>query len=211
MSFLEQAKWRYATKKFDPSRKVDQKLVDQIVEAARLAPTSSGLQPFKVIVITNEELKKQIVPIAWGQQQVADCSHLLVFAAWDNYTEERIDHIYGITTDARDQPAGRYNDYTDRLKSAYLPRPHDENFAHTARQSYIAFAYAMAMAAELKVDSTPMEGFDNDALDTLLNLRSQGLKSVTLLPLGYRDEANDWLVNMRKARHPQSEFIIEIK
>ena len=211
MSLLEQAKWRYATKKFDPSKKVDQKLVDQIVEAARLAPTSSGLQPFQVIVITNEELKRKIVPIAWDQQQVADCSHLLVFAAWDNYTEERIDHIYGITTEAREQPVDRYKDYTDRLKSVYLPRPDEENFAHAARQSYIAFAYAIAMAAELKVDTTPMEGFDNDALDRLLNLREKGLRSVTMLPLGYRDEANDWLVNMKKARHPQSEFIIEIK
>lgn len=211
MSLIEHSKWRYATKKFDPSKKVDQKLVDQIIEAARLAPTSSGLQPFKVIVITNQELKDQIVPIAWGQQQIADCSHLLVFAAWDNYTEERIDHIYSITTDAREQPADRYKDYTDRLKSIYLPRSDEENFAHTARQSYIAFAYAIAMAAELKVDTTPMEGFDNEALDKLLNLREKGLRSVTLLPLGYRDEVNDWLVKMRKARHPQSEFIIEIK
>lgn len=158
MSLLEQAKWRYATKKFDPSKKVDQKLVDQIVEAARLAPTSSGLQPFQVIVITNEELKKEIVPIAWEQQQVADCSHLLVFAAWDDYTEERIDHIYGITTEAREQPVDRYKDYTDRLKSIYLSRSDEENFAHTARQSYIAFAYAIAMAAELKVDTTPWKG-----------------------------------------------------
>ena len=162
-------------------------------------------------MITNEELKKEIVPIAWEQQQVADCSHLLVFAAWDNYTEERIDHIYGITTEAREQPVDRYKDYTDRLKSIYLSRSDEENFAHTARQSYIAFAYAIAMAAELKVDTTPMEGFDNDALDKLLNLREKGLRSVTMLPLGYRDEANDWLVNMKKARHPQSEFIIEIK
>ena len=135
----------------------------------------------------------------------------MVFAAWDNYTEERIDHIYSITTDAREQPQGRYNDYTDRLKSSYLPRPAEENFAHTARQSYIAFAYSIAMAAELKVDTTPMEGFDNEALDKLLNLREMGLRSVTLLPLGYRDEANDWLVNMKKARHPQSEFVIELK
>lgn len=211
MSLLEQAKWRYATKKFDASKKVDQKLVDQIVEAARLAPTSSGLQPFKVFVITNQELKNQLVPISMGQQQVADCSHLLVFAAWDNYTEERIDHIYGITTGAREQPIDRYKDYTDRLKSLYLTRSHEENFAHTARQSYIAFAYAIAMAAELKVDTTPMEGFDNEAVDKLLNLSEQGLRSVTLLPLGYRDESNDWLVKMKKARHPQSEFVIEIK
>lgn len=211
MSLLEQAKWRYATKKYDSSKKIDQNLVDQIVEAARLAPTSSGLQPFKVIVITNEEVKKQIVPIARGQQQVADCSHLLVFAVWDNYTEERIDHIYQIITKEREQPADRYKEYTDFLKSTYLSHPDSNNFAHAARQSYISLAYAMAMAAELKVDSTPMEGFDTDALDKLLDLNQKGLKSVTLLPLGYRDEANDWLVNLKKVRHPHSEFVIEVK
>lgn len=211
MGFLEQSKWRYAAKKIDPTKKVDQKKVDQIVEAARLAPTSSGLQPYVVFVISNEDIKKRIVPIAWGQEQVADCSHLLIFAGWDNYTEQRIDHIYGITTKVREQPVDRYKEYTDRLKSIYLTRPSVDNFAHIARQCYIGFAYSIAMAAELEVDTTPMEGFDNDALDKLLNLEERGLKSVVMLPLGYRDEANDWLVNMKKSRHPLSEFVIEIK
>lgn len=211
MKLLDTLKWRYATKKFDSSKKVDQKLIDQIVEAARLAPTSSGLQPFKVIVITNQELKEKIVPIAFGQQQVADASHLLVFAAWDNYTAERIDHIYNLITTERNQPADQYTPYTDRLKGAYLNRPAQENFEHAARQSYIAFALAIAEAADLGVDATPMEGFENEALDQLLNLKEQGLKSVTILPLGYRDETNDWLVNLKKVRHPESEFVVEIK
>lgn len=211
MKLLDTLKWRYATKKFDPSKKVDQKLVDQIIEAARLAPTSSGLQPFKVLVITNQELKEKIVPIAFGQQQIADASHLLIFAAWDNYTTERIDHIYGLITSEREQADEQYKPYTDKLKSIYLNRPAQENFEHAARQSYIAFSFAMAEAADLGVDTTPMEGFENEALDELLNLKEQGLKSVTILPLGYRDETNDWLVNLKKVRHPESEFIVEIK
>lgn len=211
MSILEESQWRYATKKFDPKKKVDDKLVAQIVEVARLAPTSSGLQPYKVLVITNQELKNKIVGLSYGQEIVADCSHLLVFAGWDNYTEERIDHIYNITTEAREQAPDRYKAYTDRLKAAYLNRPAAENFEHIARQSYIAFAYAIAAAAELKVDATPMEGFENKALDELLGLNTMGLKSVTILPLGYRDEANDWLVNLKKVRHPQSEFVVTIE
>lgn len=211
MKLLDTLKWRYAAKKLNPNKTVNQELVDQIVEAARLAPTSSGLQPFKVIVITNQELKEKIVPIAYGQQQVADGSHLLVFAAWDNYTAERIDHIYNLITTERSQAADRYNAYTERLKAMYLNRPAQENFEHAARQSYIAFAFAIAAAADLGVDCTPMEGFDSEALDQLLNLKEQGLKSVTILPLGYRDEANDWLVNLKKVRHPQSEFVSEIK
>lgn len=211
MSLIESLEWRYATKKFDSSKKVDQKLVNDIIHAAWLAPTSSGLQPFEVIEITNQELKEKIVPIAFNQKQIADASHLLVFAAWDNYTEQRIDTIYKHTTDGRKQDPNQYKDYTDRLKNAYLQRPAELNFEHAARQSYIAFAFAMAMAAELKVDSTPMEGFDNDALDKLLNLNERGLKSVTILPLGYRDENNDWLVNLKKVRHPKKDFLIEIK
>lgn len=211
MSLIKDLEWRYATKKFDPSKKVDQKLVDEIIKAAWLAPTSSGLQPFKVIEITNQELKDKIVPIAYNQQQVADASHVLVFAAWDNYTENRIDTIYGKITKDRGQDENQYTPYTDRLKKAYLNRNAQLNFEHAARQAYIAFGFAMAMAAELKVDSTPMEGFDEKELDKLLNLNKEGLKSVTILPLGYRDEANDWLVNLKKVRHPEADFLIQVK
>ncbi len=91
-----------------------------------------------------------------------------------------------------------------------MPQTAEENFAHTARQAYIGLGLAIAQAAELKVDSTPMEGFDNDALDALLDLKSKGLRSVLLLPLGYRDAENDWLVNMKKVRNPKEEFVIEI-
>jgi len=210
MELLDAFKWRYATKKYDPTKKVDQALVEKIVEATRLAPTSSGLQPFEVFVITNQELKDKIVTIAYGQQIVGDCSHLLVFAAWDNYTAERIDNIYALTTAGREQPADRYKDYTDRLKTMYLGRPAEVNFDHTARQAYIAFGFALAEAASLHVDTTPMEGFLNEELDQLLQLGEKGLKSVTLLPIGYRDEANDWLVNLKKVRHPNEKFITEI-
>lgn len=210
MELLDAFKWRYATKKYDTSKKVDQTLVDKIVEAAWIAPTSSGLQPYEVFVITNQELKNKIVPFAHDQEIVADCSHLLVFAAWDNYTTERIDKIYNFITTGREQPADRYQAYTDRLKSIYLNRPAEVNFAHTARQAYIAFAFAIAEAASLKVDATPMEGFITEEVDKLLNLSEKGLKSVTMLPIGYRDEANDWLVNLKKVRHPKENFITEI-
>lgn len=211
MDLLKALQWRYAVKKFDPSKKLDQGAVDRIIEAAYLAPTSSGLQPLQVIDITNQEIKEKIVSIAFDQHQVADCSHLLVFAVWDNYTEERIDHIYHFITSERGQEPDRYKPYTDRLKAVYLQRPAEENFEHAARQSYIALSFAMVMAAELKVDSTPMEGFDNEALDKLLNLKDQNLRSVTMLPLGYRDAENDWLAGLKKVRHPKEEFMVEIK
>ncbi|MGJ1296706.1 NAD(P)H-dependent oxidoreductase [Sphingobacterium spiritivorum] len=209
MSLLEDLSWRYATKKYDPSKKVSTEDVHKIIEAARLAPTSSGLQQFRVLLITNQELKEKIVPVAMDQQIIADCSHLLVFAAWDQYTEQRIDEIYNRTTDERELPRGRFSSYTDRLKSLYLQQSAEENFVHTARQAYIGFGLAIAQAAELKIDTTPVEGFNNQQLDELLGLTEKGLKSVTLLPIGYRDNEGDWLVNMKKVRNPQSEFVIE--
>lgn len=211
MALLDDLKWRYATKAYDATKKVDQKDVDKIIEAARLAPTSSGLQQFRIMVITDQELKEKIVPIAMDQQNIAQCSHLLVFAAWDRYTEERIDDIYNYTTDQRGLPRGRFGSYTNKLKALYLPQTAEENFAHTARQAYIGLGLALAQAAELKVDSTPMEGFDNSALDELLDLRSKGLRSVVLMPIGYRDNENDWLVNMKKVRIPKDTFVIESK
>ena len=211
MALLDDLKWRYATKAYDATKKVDQKDVDKIIEAARLAPTSSGLQQFRIMVITDQELKEKIVPIAMDQQNIAQCSHLLVFAAWDRYTEERIDDIYNYTTDQRGLPRGRFGSYTNKLKALYLPQTAEENFAHTARQAYIGLGLALAQAAELEVDSTPMEGFDNSALDELLDLRSKGLRSVVLMPLGYRDTTNDWLVNMKKVRIPKETFVIESK
>ena len=208
MALLEDLQWRYATKKYDPTKKVVQEDVDKILEAARLAPTSSGMQQFRVIVITDQELKNKIVPIAMEQQIVADCSHLLVFAAWDRYTEERIDKIQNYTTDERGLPRGRFKSYTDKLRALYLTQTAEENFIQTARQAYIGLGLAIAQAAELKVDSTPMEGVIGEELDELLGLKSKGLKNVLLLPFGYRDRENDWLVNMKKVRNPKDNFII---
>lgn len=206
MGLIESSAWRYATKKFDPSKKVSKENIDKIIEAVKLAPTSSGLQPFQLVVITDQNLKEQLVAASMGQRQVADCSHLLVFAAWDNYTAERIDGMYRLIAETRGQAPDTYKAYTDRLKTTYLPRPAKENFEHAARQAYIAFAYAIAMAAELKIDATPMEGFENEAVDKILNLQEKGLKSVLLLPIGYHAE-DDWLLNLKKARRPVSELV----
>jgi nitroreductase len=209
MSLINDLKWRYATKKMN-GEKVSQDKVDYILEAARLAPTSSGLQPFEILVITNKELLEKIKTIANGQSQITDCSHLLVFAAWDNYTEERINKVFARNNAERNLPDSVTDDYRNMLLKAYLAKSAEENFNHTAKQSYIAFATAIVAAAEQKVDATPMEGFNSGALDELLKLKEKGFRSVTLLPLGYRDEQHDWLVNMKKVRLPLEEFVSEL-
>lgn len=210
MSIIESLNWRYATKKMNGNA-VPQDKVDQIIEAARLAPTSSGLQQFRLIVITNQELKEKLVPASFNQAQIADSSHLLVFAAWDNYTEERINNVFAHTHKERGTPPESTTDYQKMLINSYVPRPEEVNFNHAARQAYIALGMAIAAAAELKVDATPMEGFDANQYDEILGLREKGLKSVVILPLGYRDESGDWLAGLKKVRTPLAEFVIEFK
>lgn len=211
MSIIDNLNWRHAVKAYDSTKKVSQEDIDKIVEAARLAPTSSGLQPFKVIVIENQEIKNKLVEGALNPECMRDCSHVLVFAAWDRYTEERIDYIYDFTTDERGLPRGRFSSYTDLIKGIYLNETAEENHAHIARQTYIALGLALAQAAELKVDSTPIEGFKNEVIDEILGLADMGLKSVSLMYVGYADEENDWLRPMKKVRLPKEEFVIEIK
>ena len=200
--------WRYATKKMDPSKAVPQEKVDAIIEAVRMAPTSSGTQPFELFVVTNPDIRAQIAEAAGGQAQITEGSHLLVFAAWDNYTAERIDEVVDLNVEARgDLPM--LHAYFDNLKSNYVPRNAEVNYAHAARQAYIALGIALVASAEQLIDSTPMEGFSPDAVDEILGLKKRGLRSVVLLPLGYRDEANDWLLPMGKVRKTRDTIVTE--
>lgn len=211
MSLIENLNWRHAVKAFDPAKKVSKKNIEKIVEAARLAPTSSGLQPFKIIIVENQELKEKMAKGSLNPDSMRDCSHILVLAAWDNYTEERIDTMYDFTTDERGLPRGRFGSYTNMLKSIYLQTPAEINFAHTARQTYIALGIALAQAAELKVGSCPAEGFDNKVIDEVLELNQLGLKSVSLIYLGYSNAEKDWIAPMKKVRIPTEEFAIEYR
>lgn len=207
---LEKLNWRYATKNMDPTRKVPQEKVDRIVEAARLAPTSSGLQPFEVIVVSNPDVKATIQPIAWNQSQVVDSSHLLVFAAWDNYTADRINAMFDLVNKERESTNEGWENYRKMLLDTYVPRDAETNFQHAARQAYIGFGLALTAAAFEEVDATPMEGFDAAALDGILGLRERGLRSVTIMPIGYRDASQDWLANLKKVRRDREHFVTEI-
>lgn len=206
MDYIQLLKKRYATKAMN-GKVVSQEKIDNILEAIRLAPTSSGLQPFEVFVITDKEVKSKIREIAWNQSQVTDCSHLLVFAAWDHYTADRINHMFDLTNEIRGFKNEGWENYRQQLLSNYPQKDPQQNFEHAARQTYIAFMSAIVQAAAEGLDSTPMEGFDSTALDGILNLEEKGLKSTLLLPIGYRDAGNDWLVNLVKVRKPIEELV----
>ena len=202
----EQLQWRYATKKMDPAKPVAQDKVDAIIDAVLMAPTSSGTQPFELIVVTNPDVRAKICKAASDQTPITDGSHLLVFAAWDNYTDERIDEVAKLNVEKRgDLPL--IHQYYGNLKTGYVPRDAEVNYAHAARQAYIALGFAMIAAADLEVDSTPMEGFDPAAVDEILGLKEKGLRSVVLLPLGHRDPTGDWLLNMAKVRKSRARMV----
>lgn len=209
MQLLDRLNWRYAAKAMT-GEKVAQEKIDNIIEAASLAPTSSGLQPFEILVITNQEIKEKIRVISWNQSVITDCSHLLVFAAWDTYTEDRINMMFDLTNEVRGFKNEGWENYRAMLLGSYPQRDAEVNFNHAAKQAYIAFSQAIAAAAFEEVDSTPLEGFDPAALDELLGLKEKGLRSCVMLPLGYRDQDKDWLVNLKKVRKSTEDLVTVI-
>jgi nitroreductase / dihydropteridine reductase len=160
-----------------------------------------------VIVVTNQEVKEKIKPVAWNQRVITECSHLFVFAAWDTYTEDRINKMFDLTNEERGFKNEGWENYRQMLLKSYPNRDPEVNFQHAARQAYIAFSQAIAAAAFEGIDSTPMEGFDPKAVDEILDLKEKGLRSCVLLPIGYRDADNDWLVNLKKVRKPKTDLV----
>lgn len=206
MELLDKLKWRYATKAMN-GQTVPQEKIDHIIEAISLAPTSSGLQPFEVFVITNQAVKEKIKPVAWNQSVITDCSHLLVFAAWDTYTVDRINKMFDLTNEVRGFENEGWENYRKLLLNNYPQRDTEVNFNHAAKQAYIAFSQAIAAAAFEEVDAAPLEGFEPSAVDEILDLKEKGLRSCVMLPLGYRDADKDWLVNLKKVRKSKEDLV----
>jgi nitroreductase len=162
-------------------------------------------------VVTTPEVRARIREIAWNQAQITDGSHLLVFAAWDTYTAERIDTMFDLTNQVRGFTNEGWENYRQMLLSSYPQRDAEVNFQHAARQAYIAMSAALLAAAFEGVDATPMEGFDPAKLDEILGLRARGLRSAVIVPLGHRQVDGDWLVNLPKVRRPLEQFVSELR
>lgn len=209
MELIQALEWRYACKKMNGTAVPEEK-VAAVLKATQLAPTSMGLQPFTVLVITDPELRKKIQPLAYGQSQVVDCSHLLVFCAWSDIKPEQVEEYIAQMATTRGLPAEALTDFKNTLLNTITNNSTQQNYEWAARQAYLAFGTAITAAAAEKVDATPMEGFNPAALDELLGLAEKGLRSVTMLPLGYRDEANDWLATMAKVRRADEKLFIRM-
>ena len=189
MSLTDTLKWRYATKRMNGT-KVPQEKVDNILEAIRLAPTSYGLQPFKVIVIEDAALREKIFNEACQQPQIKEASHVLVFAANKKVTAAQVDEYMQLIAATKGIPVEALSAFK-AMFAGIVAGSAEQNFVWTARQAYIAFGVGIVAAAVEKVDATPMEGFSAEALDNILGLAAQNLGSTTILTLGYRDTEND--------------------
>ena len=210
MKLIEALNWRYATKRMT-GEKLDEETVNQIIEADRLAPTSAGLQPVHLYVISDQETKAKIQHIAFGQPQIVESSHLIVFTSWATIKDEEINKVYEYTNAQRGISNDKTADTVANLKQLFSTFSEEEQYHHTAKQAHIAFGIAIAAAAELGVDATPMEGFDKARIDEFLDLKSKNLRSVVLLSLGKRKVDEDWLLPLKKIRQPKEKFITEIK
>ncbi|WP_207495108.1 nitroreductase family protein [Aridibaculum aurantiacum] len=207
MELLTSLEWRYAAKKLN-GKKVPQEKVENILQAIQLAPSSMGLQPYTVLLITDPAIKQKIQPIAYNQSQIVDSSHLLVFAAWAQITPAHVEEYIAHTAATRNIPVETLAEFKNSLLGMVTRNTDEQNFQWASKQAYIAFATAIAAAAEERVDATPMEGFNAAQLDELLGLQEKGLRSVTILPLGYRDEENDWLAKLPKVRRQKEKLFI---
>jgi nitroreductase len=209
MKLIDALNWRYATKRMTGT-KIPDETMEYILNAISLAPSSFGLQPYSVIVIENKELLQKIQPIAAMQAQITDVSALLVFAAWDNLTEERINEFIHRISEVREVSEDSLKPIREMVITQ-LENSAANNFNWNTKQVYIALGIGLVAAAEAYIDSTPMEGFDNVKMDELLELKAKGLRSVVLLALGYRDTEKDYLVKLKKVRRKKEDLFRIVK
>jgi len=198
MSLIDNLKWRYATKKMSGEKVSDEKL-NAILDAIQLAPTSYGLQPYTVLVITDPEVKTKLQAASYGQTQIVDGSHIIVFATWTNVTAEQVDTYIADIAAKRNMPLEALNDFKNYINSSITHLSQEQKALWNAKQAYIALGFGLAAAAEQQVDATPMEGFVPAQYNEILGLTEQGLAATVVMALGYRHEA-DWLASLPKVR-----------
>ncbi|KQT20872.1 NAD(P)H-dependent oxidoreductase [Chryseobacterium sp. Leaf404] len=209
MKLLENLNWRYTVKKFS-NQKVDQEKIDKIIEAINLSASSGGLQPYRIFIIENKELQKKLRGESFNAQ-IEEASHVIVFASYHKMTKGYIEEFMNLNAKVRNMPISELEDYKNALEFYHLNKTEEESAIWAAKQAYIGLGTALIAAAELKVDATPMEGFDSQIVNEALSLDGKSLNSVLLLALGYRDSENDWNIKLKKVRLPIEEFSTIIK
>jgi nitroreductase len=208
-TFIENQNWRYATKKFDTTKKVSNEDLETLKEAIRLSSSSYGLQLYKVIFVENTDLRAKLQPAAWGQSQIVDASHLIIFANQTNIGDAEIDSYLKNISETRSLPIEALSGYGDFMKGAINPLTEDAKNVWTSKQTYLALANLLNAAAELKIDVTPMEGFDPKQFNEILGLDKLNLNSAVIAAIGYRHEDDD-TQHYKKVRKSNEDLFITI-
>ena len=209
MNIIESLEWRYACKKFDEQSIIPDEKIELLTQAFNLTATSFGLQPIKLLVIKNKALQKELVPHSFDQQQVYNASHLFVICIQDYFTLDDIDAYFDLEKDIRDTSEEILKPYREQLKGIFANKSTNDKQKSAINQAYIALGNLMTVCATEKIDACPMEGFNAQQYDRILNLREQNLKSVLLLPVGYRAE-DDFMSTLKKVRKPMNQTVIKI-
>lgn len=197
---IQALQWRYATKRFDAGQRIDPSLWTQLEQVLRLSPSSYGLQPYRFVIVTDPALKERLKPHAFNQSQVTDCSHLVVFAAKTSLSGDEVDDFIALTAATRGMDAANLKGYRDVIVGDLVDGPRSGMVGYWARmQAYIALGNLMTAAAMLGVDVCPMEGFDPDGFNEVLDLGAQGLHASVLAAVGYRS-ADDKYAGLAKVR-----------
>ena len=208
-AILEQLNWRYATKSYDATKKISVEDWETLETALTLAPSSFGIQPYKFIVVTDQEMKEKLRPAAYGQPQITDSSHLVVFTYKKVLTDADIKHFVDRISEVRGVPRETLTDYENTMKGA-AKKAVNGGYVETwnSRQTYLALGFLLETAAIMGIDATPMEGFDSAQFNEILGLTDYS--AVVLAAVGYRNAESDWLANLPKVRFPKDELIVRI-
>jgi nitroreductase len=209
MKITDNLKWRYATKKFNPELKITSENLDLLKKAVNLTASSYGLQPYKVLIIENTEIREKLRAAAWGQPQITDASAIFLFCNFTKVGPDKVDEYLKLRADVNNLNVSDSKDYGEMMKSMLSSLTPDQISVWTSKQTYIALGTLLAAASELRIDSCPMEGFDKEQFDKILGLEEKGLTASVLAAIGYRDEG-DLFSSFKKVRKPINEMFEKI-
>jgi len=209
MTIIDHLKWRYATKKFNPNKILSVEKIDTLKQAFNLTATSFGLQTITMIIVSDKEIRKELVKHAYNQKQVLDASHLLIICIQDNITDDDVDMLFDNTKTIRNTPEQILDPFRNNLKKMMQKMTIQERQQWSINQTYIALGNLMTVCAVEGIDSCPMEGFSGAHFDEILQLKNKNLKSVLLLPVGYRAD-DDMFADFKKVRKTVAESTIEL-
>ena len=209
MNVIDQYKWRYATKKFDAKKKISDANIELIKESISLAPTSYGLQLFKVIIVENQEIKNELKKASYNQSQISDASHIFVFCNSTKIIGDDIDTYIKNKSSIQNKPISEISGYGDFLKTTLLKKEHKKVSIWTANQVYIALSHLMTFCPSIGIDSCPVEGFDSYKYNEILNLNNRNLNSTVVAAVGYRSnkDSSQYEKKIRKSNDELFETI----